>query len=147
MSRALVPSTLKDLGLTESINELVESMLRTQLMEIQFDNAGFDEDQMPENQKLTLFRIVQEQLNNIIKHAEAKQVWIELNNKDEIVVLQIRDDGNGFDLKKVRKGVGFVNIRNRAELFGGEAEIFSEPGKGCLLKVSFPQIIARPIIC
>ena len=147
MSRALVPSTLKDLGLTESISELVESMMRTQLMEIQFDIFDFDEDQMPENQKLTLFRIVQEQLNNIIKHAEAKNVWIELDGKDENVVLQIRDNGNGFDMKKARKGIGFVNIKNRAELFGGRVEIISEPGKGCLLKVSFPQIIAKSIIC
>lgn len=138
MSRSLVPHTLKDLGLKESINELIDSFSRTQLLTIALDDLEFDEDILPENQKLTLFRIVQEQLNNIIKHAQADHVLIKLFNNSDGILLEIKDDGNGFDIEKIRKGLGFINIKNRAELFNGNAEIFSKPGKGCLLKVFFP---------
>ena len=138
MSRSLVPHTLKDLGLVDSVAELIESFGRAQLVPIDFEHEDFDEDDLPENQKLTLFRIVQEQLNNIIKHAEAKEIFIQLKNTIQSVVLEIKDDGKGFDQQKLRKGLGFANIRNRAELFGGKMEIYSKPGKGCLLKVSMP---------
>ena len=138
MSRSLVPHTLKDLGLIESINELIDSFSRTQLLTIEMNDVEFDEGVLPENQKLTLFRIVQEQLNNIIKHAQADHVQIKLFSTSDGILLEIKDDGNGFDIEKVRKGLGFINIKNRAELFNGNAEIFSKPGKGCLLKVFFP---------
>ncbi len=139
MSRSLVPYTLKDLGLVESIEELVESIRVTQLLQIRFRLVDFDDHLLPDNQQLTVFRIVQEQLNNIVKHAGAKKVSIELASIKNMVILKIKDDGAGFDLKKVRKGLGFMNIRNRVELFGGTTTIVSEPGKGCLLTVSFPH--------
>lgn len=140
ISRSLVPYTLKDLGLVESIQELTESFERTQLLKIKFTHSHFDEEALPENQKLGLFRIVQEQLNNIVKHADAKNVSIQLRARSGETVLEIKDDGNGFDGKKVRRGLGFINIRNRAELFNGKADIQSHPGDGCLLTVAFPQV-------
>lgn len=143
MSRSLVPSTLNDLGLIESINELTDSIARTMIMKIELDYFEFDEETMQENQKLTLYRIIQEQLNNIVKHAEAKNVFINLRSDEQNSYLTIKDDGNGFDLKHIRKGLGFINIKNRAELFGGKAEIISQPGKGCLLKVYFPNAIVQ----
>jgi signal transduction histidine kinase len=138
MSRSLVPSTLKDLGLVESIEELIESFTRTQKIEINFDDTGFDEDLLQENQKLALFRIIQEQLNNIVKHSAAEHASIRLYNEGGLISLAISDDGAGFDPEKIRKGLGFMNIRNRAELLDGLSEIVSSPGKGCILKVVLP---------
>jgi PAS domain S-box-containing protein len=138
MSRSLVPFTLKDLGLIESINELVDTFMRTRVLDIEFENLEFAEDLIPENQKLSLFRIVQEQLNNIIKHSGAKKVCIRLFSTVNEFVLQIRDDGKGFDPACFNKGIGILNIKNRAELFNGKADIFSQPGNGCVLMVSFP---------
>lgn len=143
MSRSLVPHTLKDLGLVDSMMELIDSVGRAQLVPIDFEYEEFDESDIPENQKLTMFRIVQEQLNNIIKHAEARAISIQLKNSLQSVILEVKDDGKGFDIKKIRKGLGFTNIRNRAELFGGKMEIFSKPGKGCRLKVSMPILFSR----
>lgn len=142
ISRSLVPFTLKDLGLIESINELIEAFMRTKVLTIEFEHAEFVEDLVPENQKLSLFRIVQEQLNNIIKHSGAKNVSIKLFSKAGEFALEIRDDGKGFDPTYLRRGIGILNIKNRAELFNGRAEIFSQPGNGCLLAVSFP--LSRP---
>jgi len=138
MSRSLVPSTLKDLGLVESIAELVDSFTRTQAIHISFVHEGFHEDLLQENQRLALFRIIQEQLNNIVKHARADHANIRLGRRDRLVTLEISDDGTGFDVDKIKKGLGFINIRNRAELLDGLSEIISSPGKGCILKVVLP---------
>lgn len=145
MSRSLVPYTLKDLGLVDSINELIESLERTQSLKIEFTHFGFSENILPENQKLGLFRIIQEQLNNVIKHAQAKNVTIKFSANASGTLLEIQDDGQGFDSQKNRTGLGFINIRNRAELFNGKAEIYSRPGKGCLLMVSFPKTDAEAV--
>lgn len=145
MSRSLVPYTLKDLGLVDSINELIESLARTQSLKIEFTHLGFSENTLPENQKLGLFRIIQEQLNNVIKHAQAKNVTIKFSANASGTLLEIQDDGQGFDSQKNRTGLGFINIRNRAELFNGKAEIYSRPGKGCLLMVSFPKTDAEAV--
>jgi PAS domain S-box-containing protein len=140
MSRTLVPFTLKDLGLVDSINELVDSLMRSRSINIEFEQVGFEEAMVPENQKLSLFRIVQEQLNNILKHSGAYKVWIRLYRQKEELILEIIDDGKGFDPSITRKGVGILNIKNRAEIFNGKAEIFSQHNKGCRLIISFPLI-------
>ena len=98
ISRSLTPPTLGDLGLIDSVYDLIETINRTQPLLIEFDTAGFDEEEIPENQKLMLFRIVQEQLNNILKHAQASSVTIKLQNDKPMLLLEIRDDGKGFDL-------------------------------------------------
>jgi signal transduction histidine kinase len=138
LSRSLVPSTLNDLGLVESIYELIASMNRTQALTIDFRHSGLRETGLKENQQLTLFRIIQEQLNNIIKHAQAKHAVVQLSNENHYLILDISDDGRGFDKKTLRKGVGLMNMKNRAELFGGSFEINSEPGQGCRVRISLP---------
>jgi PAS domain S-box-containing protein len=144
MSRSLIPSTLKDLGLIESIQELTDSIKRAQTLDIHIDCFDFEEDMLPENQKLTVFRMVQEQLNNIVKHSGAEQAWIELRSSNGLFTLQLRDDGRGFDLAKTRKGLGFINISNRAELFNGKAEIISQLGEGCTVLVFMPLNQVEP---
>lgn len=139
ISRSLIPSTLQDLGLVESIGELIDSISRAQLMEIVFDHMEFNEDALPENQKLTLFRIVQEQLNNIVKHSAASNVLITLVTNDKGITLEVKDDGIGFNPEKIKRGLGFINIANRAELFGGKKQVITGPGQGCVLKVCFPD--------
>ena len=143
MSRSLMPPTLGDLGLMESISDLVETISRTQYLCIDLDHYEFDESLVPDNKKLMLFRIIQEQLNNIVKHAEARRVSIMLRNDKPFLLLEIKDDGKGFDPKVVKKGLGLTNMRNRAELFGGEVKITSSKGKGCTLTVKVPHSLEK----
>ena len=143
MSRTLMPPTLGDLGLMESVSDLVETISRTQYLRIDLDDYEFDEGQVADNKKLMIFRIIQEQLNNIVKHAEAKKVSVMLRNDKPYLLLEIKDDGKGFDPKGVRKGLGLTNMRNRAELFGGEVKIVSAPGKGCTLTVKVPHSLQK----
>src|SRR5437764_8619981 len=80
ISRSLVPSTLRDLGLIESILELIDSFQRTKRVKINFKPVEIDEKSLPENLQLAIFRILQEQLTNIVRHSSAEQVNISLKN-------------------------------------------------------------------
>ncbi|RYY66429.1 MAG: PAS domain S-box protein [Chitinophagaceae bacterium] len=141
LCRSLIPSTLGDLGLEESVTDLIHTFTRTRQLHIRFVAAGFDEEQVPDNQKLMLFRILQEQLNNIAKHASARKVTVTLRQAAPGVQMEVRDDGVGFDPATVRRGLGLTSMRNRAEMFGGSLHIDSAPGKGCTLTVSVPETI------
>jgi signal transduction histidine kinase len=84
-----------------------------------------------------LYRIAQEALNNSLKHASAADVVVRIGTRDGKVVLEVEDDGRGFDLDTVgfNHGMGLANMRDRAEELGGSIEIRSEPGRGTLVKV------------
>ncbi|MBD0331771.1 MAG: PAS domain S-box protein [Chitinophagaceae bacterium] len=140
ISRALMPSTLEDLGLIDSISELIESISRIQPIKIDFDYSYFNENTIAENKKLMLFRIIQEQLNNIIKYAGASYVTITLHKKDDEISLEIIDNGKGFKTNSIKSGSGLKNIQSRAELFGGYMLVKSQPGKGCRLQVLIPVV-------
>ena len=88
--------------------------------------------------KLNLYRIIQENFNNIVKHANAKNVSVILKSLPGFIHLQVKDDGIGFDFKKNKKGIGIANIINRVELFNGKISIKTAPGKGCTTDVFIP---------
>ena len=88
--------------------------------------------------KLTIYRIIQEQLNNIVKHADAKHAKIKIADSKNCIALEIVDSGKGFDTSKERKGIGISNMINRVESFNGEINIKSSPGNGCIITVTFP---------
>lgn len=140
ISRSLVPPTLKDLGFIDSVNDLIDSLRTVQSIIITLNYYDFDESQLPDNKKLALYRIIQEQLNNIVKHAKASHVSVTLRITAGHVLLQITDDGVGFDCSKAKKGLGIANIRNRAELFGGHVLLSTSPGNGCEMNVSLPHV-------
>lgn len=135
LSKELITPTLNDLGLVQSIKELIRSIQTVKKMKIRLNISGLDEDALLPEQKINLYRIIQEQLNNILKHAQASTVVIELHKTKEQILLQVKDDGKGFDPRIRRNGVGISNIISRAELYNGRVEIESAPGKGCRLEV------------
>ena len=143
LSQSLVPPTLGDIGLMESIQELCDSLKRAHAFNIDFYHPYFNEEDIPANLKLMLYRIAQEQVNNIIRHAHAANLHIKLQSDAEYIFLAISDDGIGFDPAHYKKGMGFSNIVTRADLFNGKVEIDTAPGKGCQLSVIIPLEMAR----
>jgi PAS domain S-box-containing protein len=139
ISHRLNPATLRFIGLEGSIDDLVSKIANTGTMNISFSSTFGQADKLSDDIQLALFRIVQEQLNNILKHADAKQVSIELSGENRKVRLTITDDGKGYDLTAKKHGLGLRNIFNRAEFHKGTAQIFTEPGKGFKLQVQIPQ--------
>jgi signal transduction histidine kinase len=135
LSKELITPSLNDLGLVQSIQELIRSIQMVKKMKIRLAISGLDENALQPEQKINVYRIIQEQLNNILKHAQASAVMIELVREEEQIRLLVADDGKGFDPRMRRDGVGISNIISRAELYNGRVEIDSAPGKGCRLEV------------
>lgn len=137
ISRQLSTPTLGDITLEESVKELVDSINTTGKVVIHFTVEGVKELSISQDFHLCIYRIVQEQLNNILKYAKASEVFIILQYKDGRLILSIHDDGQGFDTTAKRVGMGLLNIKTRAENYGGTLQIKSEPGKGCQLQIDF----------
>ena len=142
ISRSLVPGSIGDLGIIESINDLVETVKATRKLHVEFYHEGDADKLLDDKQKLMLFRIIQEQVNNVLKHAEARNLVIELVVYNEGIDLTISDNGIGFEPDKVKnkKGVGLYNISSRAELFNGKVNIVTAPGNGCKMNIHVPII-------
>jgi PAS domain S-box-containing protein len=135
ISKNLATPGLHLMGLFESIEILVEDLLLIHPIKIKFNAHGIKEEILGEKLQLDIFRIVQEQLNNILKHAKASFAAIDLTREGRSIVLLITDNGQGCDLTKGRKGVGLINIKSRAELYHGRVKVISSPGEGYSLKV------------
>lgn len=140
ISKRLSAPTLGKITLGESVKELVESINLTKRLQIKSIITGLEKKIIPQDFHLTIYRIVQEQLNNIIKYADAKNVSIVIQNTPDKFFLQIEDDGKGFNVKAKRKGIGITNMETRTENMHGKLEIISSLGKGCKLIACFPPI-------
>jgi PAS domain S-box-containing protein len=138
LSKSLSSSFIKTVGLKESIKDVVSNMQLLEKIDVQFSFEPYLEEKLSNEQKLMLFRVIQEQTNNIIKHAAAKKVKIAINETDGTVHLAVADDGKGFDTAEKGKGIGLVNIFSRVDAYNGEVNIVSSPGKGCTLDLKFP---------
>ncbi len=137
LSKSLLPPSLGDITLLESITEMIGNMQKVNKINFIKEWEGVDENFINEKLSLAIFRILQEQINNIIKHASALNVIIKLNSNAAGVQLLIKDDGVGFDVSAKRNGIGLKNIISRAELLNGQVTIKSVPGNGCELFVNF----------
>lgn len=126
------------------LDEAFENLLRTFNIEdkyqisVYFNKSAMNYPINPEMQ-LNLYRILQEQLRNIIKHAKGTIIEVGVFIYNNKLKMRISDDGAGFDVNSVRKGIGLANIRRRAELFSGKLQVNSSPGKGCELLITIPM--------
>ncbi|PZR24699.1 MAG: hypothetical protein DI535_21100 [Citrobacter freundii] len=139
LCHSLTPPGLKDIGLKEALDDLLNPYLTVGKLQTHL-RYDLEPDKLPEDLQFNLFRITQEQLNNIMRHSEATEVWLDFESNSTGILVSIRDNGKGFDLKKVQRGLGFNNIKNRLVIYGGKMEIRTAPGKGCTLMLSVPVV-------
>lgn len=138
LSRSLAPPLLAELGLEHSLTSLAEAIEEVQPITIRLDIENLDETRLMDGHKLMLYRITQEQLNNILKHAKASNATVHLEQNEDKVLLTITDDGVGADLSvDTGLGMGLRNIRNRIELYHGKMNLDTSPGNGFILNVEF----------
>lgn len=136
LSHALVlPTNLSDIGLIACIENLLSDLRLVTNLVWRVDASEFDDNRLTLDQQTALYRIIQEQLNNILKYASATNVTITLRLCGDQINLTISDDGRGFDPGVLRKGLGLHNIANRAKLYQGHLNIRSAPGEGCSIEV------------
>lgn len=141
LSRSLMNPSLGDLGLHESIKDLIEDIHLTGKIKVALQSDPNIEKILNENQKLMVYRIVQEALNNAIKHAKAKNVLIKVLDIDQSIELSIADDGIGFNFEAVKKGAGLKHIQNRVYLASGSLSVHSVPNEGSNIIIKFPNTI------
>jgi len=139
----LRPMVLDDLGLATALRTYLEEWAKRAKIPASFLNTGLDNQRLPADIETTLYRVVQESLTNILKHAHANSVSVILEKRDSNVSLIIEDDGNGFDVPNVwvaplkSRGLGLLGMRERVMLAGGSLNIESTPGVGTTIFVRF----------
>jgi signal transduction histidine kinase len=148
-SRELRPLALEDLGLVPALQLLVNDLARADSLEADLEIEGQPQGLAPDLE-VAIYRIVQEALQNVRKHADASKVSVLAEFTDKGVALAVRDDGIGFiapssptDLAS-QGSFGLMGIEERAQLFGGELEIHSQPGHGTEIKVTLPLELNPP---
>jgi len=138
----LRPSVLDDLGIIAAMNWFCRECQKT-YSHISVENKiGIAEQDIPDSLKTPIFRICQEAINNTAKYSKASLVNLSLRKEHDKIQLTIQDNGQGFDLNTVRKGLGLSTMRERAGLSGGSFDLESSIGKGTLIRVSWPLILS-----
>ena len=140
----LRPAALDDLGLPEAAKAYIEDWSHNYKISSDFDIRGFGTDRLLPEVETHLYRIMQEALNNIIKHANATNVNVLLERKRSGVNLIVEDNGKGFTpsrngTRQAGDGLGLIGMRERALLIGGDVQIESSPGMGTTLFIRVPQ--------
>ena len=138
IAKNLVIPNIGIIGMVDNIKNLIRDVSIIHPIKIEFNENAIDVKGLDEKMQVTIFRTIQEQLNNILKHANATNATITLTRHENEVVLLISDNGQGCDILKEKNGVGIINIKSRADIFSGIVTIASNPGKGYELKVVLP---------
>jgi len=123
---------LRDL-LQTLLNKLAENTSIDTTLEYDVSNRELNDDL-----KLNIYRIIQEQINNIVKHAAPGRVDISVQAEPQSLHIEMSDDGKGFDVTSKRKGIGIQNMLNRIDSFNGKMDIESSPGHGCRIQIAIP---------
>jgi two-component system CheB/CheR fusion protein len=141
----LRPLALDDLGLAGALSGYLDAWLARTGIAVQFVSAGIDTTRLPSQIETTIYRIVQEAMNNVYKHASAKNVSVSVQRRGNQVVAIVEDDGVGFDAEAVnssshsdRPRIGIAGMGERAAIVGGELTVESTPGRGTTLRVRLP---------
>lgn len=135
----LRPSVLDELGLVVALQQMTDDWNdyhENTFCKLRVDG---DFDTLKENQQINIYRIVQEALTNIAKHANADEVNIILSGK-EVISLIISDNGRGFDPEQIEKGMGLASIRERVQTLRGELSIITRPGEGVTIQIELPRL-------
>ena len=133
----LRPSALDDFGLVAALERLAASFAEQSGLSVDFQ-AALAGDRLPEEAETALYRIVQESLTNVVKHAQAQRVSILLTRTNGTVKAVVEDDGKGFDPEKTASGFGLVGMRERLALLGGRLEVESTGGAGTTVAAQVP---------
>jgi len=139
ISHNIMPSALIKFGLKHALDELIGKINKASIINIQININGLEE-RIQETHEIALYRIIQEILNNIIKHAEASNVFINLKKENNELSLQIKDDGKGFNISRIEKsaGLGWKNIQSRISMMSGHLNIISQIEKGSEINIKIP---------
>jgi two-component system, NarL family, sensor kinase len=133
VAHSMMPEALLKFGLKDALNDFCEGISHAGKIKVHFQSYNF-EKRLDQTVEVTIYRIIQELLNNTLKHAEATEVFVQLNQDDQHLTISVEDNGKGFDIHKLNeaKGIGIQNVENRVAYLNGKIDIQSSEGKGTL---------------
>ncbi|HRB92764.1 MAG TPA: sensor histidine kinase, partial [Chitinophagales bacterium] len=140
ISHNLLPDVLLKYGLISAIDKFVQKINQTNQLNVQFECNGFEESSLNNTEKLMMYRIIQESVNNTIKYAHANEVMIQLSADEREISLMVQDNGKGFDIKNINtnSGIGFKNMQLRTEFLKGKIDIESSINNGTTIFIEIP---------
>lgn len=142
LSRSLRPSLLDDQGLVAAMEAYISNLNEHLPYRINFYHSGFDNgSRLLDMVELVCYRVAQEALTNVLKHAKPTTVEVSMTRLREALTIVVKDDGRGFDTRHVKQsnsGLGLVGMRERAQLVGGDLELISHPGLGTEVRLHVP---------
>ena len=136
ISKDLLPSSLEKFGLNMAVQELCDKLTNAETR-VTFDQSG-EYAGLDAQKELMIYRVIQELINNALKHSEAETISIKMQQNDHLQIT-VEDNGKGFDLEAtkndIKKGVGLYNIENRVSLLDGDVDFVSSPGNGAKVTI------------
>ena len=135
-SHDLSPSLLQQKGLEAALNQFLKNLMQDNRIQFQFEMIG-EGDRLPFRYELLLYNLVQELIHNIIKHANATEVIIQLLREEQVVSLYVEDNGKGFDPEKIKEGLGLIQIKQLVKFVNGNLQIDTSDGNGCRVSIEF----------
>lgn len=137
LSASIQSPVFSKMSLAKAVENLVANINRVSTFDFVWKEEGLEEGELENEHKLMIYRIIQEQLNNITKYASATRVMVHLHFKGNLVTLEITDNGKGFDPAEAKSGVGLRNMQSRLLAYHGTMDIRSAPGQGCRIRAQF----------
>jgi signal transduction histidine kinase len=145
LSKSLNSNQINRVGFAPMLEEFLERIRKSEAYRVVFEKKG-DMARLPSDKEIILFRMCQEALNNIVKHADAKHIFVTIHGSAETYTIEIRDDGKGFEPpptgqenEKKGDGSGLRNLFNRAKLIAAELKILSQPGSGTAIMIAIKR--------
>ena len=138
LSQALHPVMLEESGLESTVSWYIPSIEKQTGLVISYEKSG-QPFAVDGSAGIHIYRILQEALNNVARHSEAREAWVRLKFEPDSLTLEVEDHGKGFNSQSVSRGIGMVAMRERAELLGGSIEFVTPQTGGTLVRLAVPQ--------
>ena len=138
LSKRLAVPRIDELSIEELVKDLIDTINNTKKTSIKLVTYGLKTKGYSNELRTTIYRIIQEQLTNVIKYAHASSVKVTLAATNEDIAIEVQDNGVGFELDVKKKGNGIINMISRAESIGGTLQFDTGPGRGCTMIAEFP---------
>jgi PAS domain S-box-containing protein len=142
LSSTLHPGMLEDLGLVHTLAWYINDFSKKTGIEVRFEHSGM-ESKLAADMNINIYRMVQEALTNIARHAEVKAAKVSISMGNQLVKLAVQDAGAGFDMQAQSRGVGLRGMRERVLALKGEINVISAPGQGTRIEVTLPAVKAE----
>lgn len=128
----MMPEALMKFGLDPALKDFCNDINQTGILNVTYQSIGLEKTKIDQTVAITIYRIVQELINNTLKHASAKQAIVQVTKSDHLLTVTVEDDGKGFDTTAISNtsGSGWINIKHRVDFLKGNIDLHAEPGKG-----------------